>query len=45
MKATNLLHWVMHAVKYRRIAMAIETANKVGTFRIIVDLIVALAVA
>ena len=41
----NLLHWAMHAVKYRHIAMAIETANKMGTFHIIIDLIVALAVA
>jgi hypothetical protein len=45
MKATNLLHWVMRAVLYRRIAMALKTANKVGTCCIIIELSVALAAA
>jgi hypothetical protein len=31
-EALDLLHWVMHAVMYRRIAMAIKTARKVGVF-------------
>jgi len=44
-KATNLLHWVMHAVSYRRIATAIEMAGKVGTCCIVVSLAVALAAA
>ena len=42
-KATILLYWVMHAVSYRRIAVAIETASKVRTFCIVILLIVALA--
>jgi hypothetical protein len=29
-EALDLLHWVMHMVKYQRIAMANETASKVG---------------
>jgi hypothetical protein len=29
-EALNLLYWAMHTVLYRRIAMAIETASKVG---------------
>jgi hypothetical protein len=29
-EALALLHWVMHMVTYRCIAMAIETASKVG---------------
>ena len=29
-EALDLLHWVMHAVLYRRSAMAIKTASKVG---------------
>jgi hypothetical protein len=45
MKATNLLHRAMRAVKYRRIVMAIEMASKVGTYCMIVVLIVALAAA
>jgi hypothetical protein len=45
MKAMNLLHQVMHAVYYHRIAMAIKLPRKVGTFCIIVVLIVALAAA
>ncbi len=45
MKATNLLHQAMHTVYYRRIAMTIETASKVGTFCIIVVLFVALVAA
>ncbi len=31
-KALDLLHWAMHAVTYRRIAMAIKTASFVGVF-------------
>ncbi len=31
-EALDLLHWVMRAVTYRRIAMAIKTASKVGVF-------------
>jgi hypothetical protein len=45
MKATNLLHHSMRAVLYRRIAMAIETASKVGSFCIVVPSAVALAAA
>ena len=45
MKATNLLHWAMRAVYYRRIAITIEMAIKVGIFCIIAVLIVALAAA
>jgi hypothetical protein len=45
MKAMNLLHWVMRLVSYRRIAMATETASKVGTCFIVVLLIVTLAAA
>ena len=45
MKATNLLHRAMRAVQYRRIAMAIETASKVGSFCIVVPFAVALAAA
>ena len=37
MKATNLLHRAMCAVLYRRIAMAIEMASKVGTCCIVVS--------
>ena len=44
-KATNLLHWVMCSVLYQRIMMAIKTASKVGTFCIIIVLIVALVAA
>ena len=44
-KATNLLHWVMHSVLYQHIMMVIETASKVGTFCINVLLIVTLAAA
>ena len=29
-EALDLLYWAMHTVLYRRIAMAIETASKVG---------------
>jgi hypothetical protein len=43
MKALDLLHWVMRAVYYRRIAITIEMAIKVGIFCIIAVLIVALA--
>jgi hypothetical protein len=42
---SNLLHQVMRVVSYRGIPMAIETASKVGTFCIIILLIVALAAA
>ena len=38
-------HQAMHTVLYRRIAMAIQTASKVGTCSIIFVLIVALAAA
>ena len=31
-EALDPLHRAMHAVSYRRIAMAIETAHKVGVF-------------
>ncbi len=31
-KALDLLHWVMHAVMYRRIAMAIKMASFAGVF-------------
>jgi hypothetical protein len=31
-KAMDPLHWVMHAVTYRRIAMAIKMASFVGEF-------------
>jgi hypothetical protein len=45
LKAINLLNWVILAVSYRRIAIAIETASKVGVFCIVILLIVALAAA
>jgi len=45
MKATNLLHWVMRAVLYRRIATAIEMTSKGGGILLIVVLIVTLAAA
>ena len=45
MKALDLLHWVMHMVKYRRIAMTIEMAIKVGTYYIVVLFAVALVAA
>jgi hypothetical protein len=35
-EALDLFHWVMRAVTYRRIAMAIGMARKVGVFFIIV---------
>ena len=41
----NLLHQAMQAVSYHRIAMAIKTARKVGTFCIVIVLIVALTAA
>ncbi len=31
-EALDLLHWAMHAVVYRRIAMAIKTATYLGVF-------------
>jgi hypothetical protein len=31
-KALDLLHWVMHAVSYRRNAMAIKTGTFLGVF-------------
>ena len=43
MKATNLLHQAMRAVLCRHIVMAIEMDSKVGTFCIVVLLIMALA--
>ena len=45
LKATNLLHQAILVVSYRRIAMAIKTASKVGVFCIVVLLIVTLAAA
>jgi len=42
-KATNLLHRAMRSVSYRRIAITIEMAIKVGIFCIIAVSIVALA--
>jgi hypothetical protein len=43
MKAMNLLHWVMGAVKYLHTTTAIEMVNKVDTFCIVVLFAVALA--
>ncbi len=31
-EALDLLHWAMHAVTYRRIAMAIKTVTFLGVF-------------
>jgi hypothetical protein len=45
LKATNLLLRAILAVSYRRIAMAIKMASKVGVLCFIVLLIVALAAA
>jgi len=45
MEATNLLPRTMRAVSYRRIATAIETASKVGSFCIVLPYAVALAAA
>jgi len=45
MKALDLLHQAMSSVLYHRIVMAIKAASKVGTFCIVVLLIVALAAA
>jgi hypothetical protein len=45
MKSMNHLHWVMRALEYRRITVAIETAIKVGTYYIFVLFAVALAAA
>ncbi len=39
-EALNLLHQVMHAVAYWRIAMAIGMAGKVGLFFIVIVLYV-----
>ncbi len=36
LKAINLLNWVILAVSYRCIAIAIETASKVGVFCIVI---------
>ena len=44
-KATNLFHWAMRVVQYRRIATAIKTASKVGTIYIDVLFTVAMAAA
>jgi hypothetical protein len=44
-EALNLLYWAMHAVLYRRIAMARETASKLGKFFIVVLFAVTLATA
>ena len=45
MKALDLLHRAMCTVLYHRIAMAIKTAIKVGTYYIFVLFAVALAAA
>ena len=45
MKALDLLHRAMRAVKYRCIAMGIEMAIKVGAYYIFVLFAVALAAA
>jgi hypothetical protein len=45
MKSMNHLHWVMRALEYRRITVAIETAIKVGTYYIFVLFAVALVAA
>jgi hypothetical protein len=45
MKAMNLHHSAKRAVSYHRIAMTIDIVSKVGTFCIVVLLIVALAAA
>jgi hypothetical protein len=45
LKATNLLHWVILTVSYRRITMVIKTASKVGVICIVILLIIALAAA
>ena len=44
-EALDLLHWVMRAVMYRRIAMAIKTATFLVYLLIVVCLPVALAAA
>jgi hypothetical protein len=44
-KALDLLHWAMRAVSYRRTAMAIKMAIKVGQFFVLVLVVVALAAA
>ena len=45
MKALDLLHQAMCVVQYRRIAMAIKMAIKVGTYHIVVLFAVALVAA
>ncbi len=45
LKVKNHLHQAILAVSYRRIAMDIETASKVGGFCIVVLFIVALVAA
>ena len=45
LKATNLFYRAILGVSYRRTAMAIKTASKIGVFCIVVLLIVALAAA
>jgi hypothetical protein len=44
-EALDLLHWMMHAVTYRHIAMAIKTPTFLGVLLIVVCLPVALAAA
>jgi hypothetical protein len=44
-EALDLLHWAMHAIMYRRIAMAIKMASFVGVFIDCCFLPVALAAA
>ena len=45
LKALDLLHRAMRFILYRHIAMAIEMKSKVGTFCMVVLLLVALAAA
>jgi hypothetical protein len=44
-EALNLLHWAMHGVTYRRIAVAIKMASFAGNLLIVVCMPVALAAA
>jgi hypothetical protein len=44
-KALDHLYWAMHAVSYRHISAAVETASDYGTFFIVVLFAVALAAA
>ena len=44
-KALDLLYWLMCSVLYRRIAMAIKMASKIGVFCVVILLIVTLVAA